>query len=147
MRHAQVLIGVGMKHLVKLLESIQSLCVVDTVCKYIFWAGLLTHNVLCYDTDTAEFQFSVAMLVIDTALFICYMYGKHTYGFRKAFVWFLSIIVLPVAAVYIVFRLVSRGLAMLTAFVMMCCPKPRDGGNWNNPVVRFLEWVYDNEPC
>lgn len=142
-----MLIGVCMKYLVKLLESIPSLCVVDTIFKYIFWAGLFTLNVLYYDTDTAGFQFSVAMLVIETAMFVCYMYWKHTYGFRKAFVWFLSIIVLPVAAVYIVFRLVSRGLAMLTALVMMCCPKPRDGEKWSNPVVRFLEWVYDNEPC
>ena len=142
-----MLIGVGMKYIVELLKSIPSLCVVDNVCKYIFWAGLWTLNVLCYDADTAVFQFSVAMIVIETAMFVCYMYGKHTYGFRKTFVWFLSIVVLPVAAVYIVFRLVSRGLAMLTALVMMCCPKPRDGEKWSNPVVRFLEWVYDNEPC
>lgn len=147
MRHAQVLIGAGMKYIVKLLESIPSLCVVDTVCKYIFWVGVLAINVLCYDTDTAGFQFSVAILVIDTVMFICYMYWKHTYGFRKAFVWFLSIIVLPITAVYIVFRLVSRCLALLTALVMGFCTKPRDGGNWNNPVVRFLEWVYSKEPC
>ena len=142
-----MLIGVGMKYIVHLLKSIPSLCVVDTVCKYIFWMGMWALNALCYETDTAWFKISVAMLVIDTAMFICYMYGKHTYGFRKVFVWFLSIIVLPVVAVYIVFRLVSRCLALLTALVMMCCPKPRDGETWSNPVVRLLEWVYDNEPC
>lgn len=102
---------------------------------------------LYYDTDTAAFKICVAMLVIETVMFIYYMYWKHTYGFRKAFVWLLSIILLPVAAVYIVFRLVSRCLALLTALVIMCCPKPMDGEKWSNPVVRFLEWVYDNEPC
>lgn len=136
-----------MNYIVKLVISIPSLCVVDTVCKYIFWAGMCTLNLLCYDADTACFQFSVAMLVIETVMFVYYMYWKHTYGFSKAYVWLLSIIVLPLAAVYIVFRLVSRGLAMLSALVMMCCPKPRDGEKWSNPVVRFLEWVYDNEPC
>lgn len=67
-----------MNKIVKFFNYIVSLCSVDTVCKYIFWMGLWTLNVLCYDTDTVWFKISVAMLVIDTVMFICYMYGKHT---------------------------------------------------------------------
>ena len=70
--------GDGMNKIVKFFNYILSLCSVDTVCKYIFWMGMWALNALCYETDTAWFKISVAMLVIDTAMFICYMYGKHT---------------------------------------------------------------------
>lgn len=67
---------------------------------------------------------------------------------RKAYVWLLSILMLPVAAVYIVLRLTARGLALLTQFTFETLgPKPNPGEKLGNPIVTFLENVYDNEPC
>ena len=66
-----------MHYIVNLCKLILSLCSVDTVCKYIFWACMWTLGVLCNDTDTVWFKVSVAMLAIDTVEFICYMYRKH----------------------------------------------------------------------
>ena len=51
--------------------------------------------------------------------------GVTVLKIRKAYVWLLSILLLPVAAVYIVLRCMSRGLALLTAFVFeRLGPKP-----------------------
>lgn len=74
--------------------------------------------------------------------------GVTVLKIRKAYVWLLSILLLPVAAVYIVLRCMSRGLALLTAFVFeRLGPKPRQGEKLANPIVKFLEDVYENEPC
>lgn len=67
---------------------------------------------------------------------------------RKAYVWLLSILLLPVAAVYIVLRLAARGLALLTVFVIeKLGPRPKQGEKLSNPITHFLENVYENEPC
>jgi hypothetical protein len=66
-----------MHYIAKLCKSILALCSVDTVCKYIFWACMWTLSILCNETDTAWVKVSIAMLAIDTAMFICYMYWKH----------------------------------------------------------------------
>lgn len=71
------LIGKCMHYIANLCKWISAFCNVDTVCKYIFWACMWTLNILCNETDTVWFKVSVAMLAIDTVMFICYMYRKH----------------------------------------------------------------------